>query len=128
MISRMRERLAAQDVRGNCSVAVVQINSIKVAWIVDLALRWLGIMTVAIDGPAEIDALTGLDVMLVVTDGGDGAGRVPAASFRAAPRIMVEAASSARRTTTRVPLDHRAVAAGRDIVFSSGTRVCARRS
>ncbi len=121
MISRMRERLAAQGVCGGSGVAVVQINSIKVAWIVDLALRSLGLVTVAINSPAEIDALTGLDVVLVVTAAEDGAGRVPAASFPAAPRIAVEDAD------WRVVDDGSPLVApppsgqGGHIVFSSGT-------
>ena len=120
MITRMRERLTAQGVRGGSGVAVVQINSIKVAWIVDLALRSLGLVTVAINSPAEIDALTGLDVVLVVTAAEDGAGRVPAASFPAAPRIAVEASDWRVVDDGGPPEPPPPSPQGGHIVFSSG--------
>ncbi len=88
MTTAMRKAFVARGVTP-AGVAVVQIESIKVSWIVDMALRSLGLTTVAINSPAELEALAGLDVTLVVTSGEEARDGVPSTSFPAAPRIGV---------------------------------------
>jgi acyl-coenzyme A synthetase/AMP-(fatty) acid ligase len=65
-ISALRGRLAERGLRRG-GIVMVWIDTIAVAWTVDLALRTLGLTTVAIRSIAEIGDFAGLDVVALAT-------------------------------------------------------------
>jgi acyl-coenzyme A synthetase/AMP-(fatty) acid ligase len=65
-ITAARRTLAAHGLKPG-GVVVVWIHSTLVSWIVNLALRGLGLTTVSIRTPAEFSGFNGLDIVAVVT-------------------------------------------------------------
>jgi acyl-coenzyme A synthetase/AMP-(fatty) acid ligase len=91
MITAMRRRLAAQGLRRG-GVVLVWIDAIPVAWTVDLALRTLGLTTVAIRSVTEIENFRGLDVVALVTFAAEPRPAAAAALPAGVQAITVEAA------------------------------------
>jgi acyl-coenzyme A synthetase/AMP-(fatty) acid ligase len=91
MIMDMRGSLAARGLPED-GVAVVFIDVILVAWIVDLALRSLGLTTVAIRAAGELEALGGLDIVALVTYAAEPRPGFEPALAPGAARIAVERA------------------------------------
>ena len=81
----------------------------------------MGLVTVAINSPEELAALSDLDVVLVVTAAEDGAGRLATGILTAAPRIAVDA-SDWQGVDDGGPLEAPPPSPqGGHIVFTSGT-------
>jgi len=120
MITAMRRRLAACELRPG-GVVVVWIHSTLTSWIVNLALRSLGMTTVSIRTPAEFASFDGLDIVAVVTALGEHYPALDAGLAPGAARIVVE------RTDWDVPDDGEALEAppqtppGDHILLTSGT-------
>jgi acyl-CoA synthetase (AMP-forming)/AMP-acid ligase II len=91
MITGVRRRIAAAGLRPG-GVAVVWIDSLRVAWPVDLALRTLGLTTVSVRDAAGIADLRGLDIVALVTASAEGRAEVDPALAPSAVRIVVEPA------------------------------------
>ncbi|MDR3512407.1 MAG: fatty acid--CoA ligase family protein [Caulobacteraceae bacterium] len=91
MITGMRRRLASQGLRRG-GVVLVWIDEIPVAWSVDLALRTLGLTTMAIRSIAEIANVAGLDVVALVTFAAESRPGAAAALPAGVLAITVEAA------------------------------------
>ena len=91
MITGVRRRLAASALRPG-GVAVVWIDSLQLAWPVDLALRSLGLTTVSVWDAAGIADLHGLDIVALVTSSAEGRAEVDPTLVPAARRIAIETA------------------------------------
>jgi acyl-CoA synthetase (AMP-forming)/AMP-acid ligase II len=65
MICAMRRSFAARGVAG-AGVAVVWIDTLAIAWLADIALRTLGLTTLALRHEAELGGLSELDVRCVI--------------------------------------------------------------
>jgi acyl-coenzyme A synthetase/AMP-(fatty) acid ligase len=119
MITAMRRRLATYGLRPG-GVVVVWINSTLASWVVNLALRTLGMTTVSIRTAAEFSGFNGLDIVAVVTAANEPYVLDPDLVPDAA-RIVVERADWA------VPEDGRALEPppqtppGDHILLTSGT-------
>ncbi len=91
MVTRVSRSLAARGLKPG-GVVVTWIYSLQVAWTAELALRSLGLTTVAIRDPGDLANLSGLDVVALVTLGPEGrAAALDAAAFPAAQRVALEA-------------------------------------
>jgi acyl-coenzyme A synthetase/AMP-(fatty) acid ligase len=90
MISAMRRRLSGYGLRPG-GVAVLWIYSGRTGWVVNLALRSLGLTTVSIRGPAEFAGFTGMDIVAVVTSADEHYPPLDHGLASGAARIVVEA-------------------------------------
>jgi acyl-coenzyme A synthetase/AMP-(fatty) acid ligase len=88
-ITAMRHRLASCGLKPG-GVVVVWIHSTLTSWIVNLALRGLGLTTVSIRTPAEFSGFNGLDIVAVVTASGEHYPALDANLAPGAARIVVE--------------------------------------
>jgi len=70
-ISGMRRSLAARIAPGR-GIAAMLIHDIKTGWIADLALRSLGLDTVALQNASDLAALDGMELKAVITAGAEG--------------------------------------------------------
>ena len=89
MITAMRRKLATYGLRPG-GVVVVWIYSAKVSWVVNLALRTLGLTTVSIRGPGEFAGFNGLDIVAVVTSADEGYPALDPALAPGAARIVIQ--------------------------------------
>jgi acyl-coenzyme A synthetase/AMP-(fatty) acid ligase len=88
-ITRMRRWLSARHLPPD-GVAILWIDHILAGWTVDLALRTLGLTTVSVRNPAELEGLKGLPIVALVTRAAERRTGWPADLAPAAPRIVIE--------------------------------------
>jgi acyl-coenzyme A synthetase/AMP-(fatty) acid ligase len=89
MITAMRRKLATHGLRPG-GVVVVWIYSARVSWVVNLALRTLGLTTVSIRSPAEFAGFGSLDIVAVVTSASEQYPALDPALAPGAVRIVVQ--------------------------------------
>jgi acyl-coenzyme A synthetase/AMP-(fatty) acid ligase len=118
-ITAMRHKLATYDLPPG--VAVLWIHSALTSWVVNLALRSLGVTTVSIRTPAEFAGFDSLNIVAIVTSSNDGFPAVDPSIAPGAARIAVSAADLAPGDGDGVlepPPDRRP---GDHILLTSGT-------
>ena len=99
-------------------VAITYIGDLAAAWTADIALRGVGLTTMAIRSPAELEGLGGLEVAALVTWQDDPNPPIAADLALGAVRIALSAADWAGDPGDAPPL---AAQAGDHILLTSGT-------
>jgi acyl-coenzyme A synthetase/AMP-(fatty) acid ligase len=89
MIMAMRRRLADYGLRPG-GVVALRIHSALVSWVVNLALRSMGMTTVSVRTPAEFASFNGLDIVAVVTSADERYPALDPGIAEGAARIVVE--------------------------------------
>ena len=116
-IRALRRLFAARGLKPG-SVAITYIGDLAVAWTADIALRGLGLTTMAIRSPAELEGLGGLEVAALVTWQDDPHPPIAADLALGAVRIALSAADWAGDPGDAPPLSAQA---GDHILLTSGT-------
>ena len=120
MLTRVRRTFAGRRLSAG-AVAVVWIDNLLAAWLADLALRLLGLTTVAVRSDSELRLFADLDVAAIVTFAEEPGKLIEPAVLPAAQRIAIERSNWSGQASDgelEPPPDG---AAGGHILLTSGT-------
>ncbi len=99
-------------------VALLLIDDLVASWTIDLALRSLGHTTVSIRTAAELDGVSGLDLVALITLAEERRAEFDPVVAAAAERILIEPGDFEAVDGPEPPLD---IAPGDHILLTSGT-------